>query len=47
MFWIKNLKRNWNLKLIRSNEIGDKGATKLGEVISKLVNLNSLNMNFA
>ena len=34
------------MKLNRYNEIGDEGAAKLGEDISKLMNLTSLNMNF-
>jgi hypothetical protein len=34
------------LKLISNNSIGDKGAAKLGEGISKLMNITSLNLNF-
>jgi hypothetical protein len=41
----KNLKRHWNLKLISNNEIGAEGAAKLGESVSKLVNLSSLNLD--
>jgi hypothetical protein len=33
------------MKLIRTNYIVAKGAEKLGEGVSKLVNLNSLNLN--
>jgi hypothetical protein len=35
-----------NLKLLRKNIIGDEGAEILGEYISKLENLSSLNLNF-
>ncbi len=34
------------MKLISNNEIGAKGAANLGEGVSKLVNLISLNLNF-
>jgi hypothetical protein len=34
------------MKFIRYNEMCDEGAAKLGEGVSKLVNLNSLNINF-
>ncbi len=34
------------LNLFRENNIGDVGAAKLGEGVSKLLNLSSLNLNF-
>jgi hypothetical protein len=34
------------MKLIRGNQIGSEESSKLGEEVSKLVNLISLNMNF-
>jgi hypothetical protein len=34
------------LKLNRDNKIGVEGAAKLGEDVSKLVNLTGLNLNF-
>ncbi len=33
-------------KNFRDNSIGDEGAAKLGESVSKLVNLTYLNLNF-
>ncbi len=34
------------LKFISLNDIGTEGAAKLGEGVSKLLNLTSLNLNF-
>jgi hypothetical protein len=34
------------MKLIRSNQIGDEGAAKLSESLSKLTNLTTLDLNF-
>jgi hypothetical protein len=34
------------LKISRSNDIGDVGAAKIGEGLSKLLNLTTLNLNF-
>ena len=34
------------LEIYRSNDIGDLGAIKLGEVVSNLLNLSGLNLNF-
>jgi hypothetical protein len=44
---MKNLNRHLNLKHNSYNKIGDKGAAKLSEGISKLVNLCNLNLNLA
>ncbi len=35
-----------NNKISRSNEIGDKDAAEIGEVIFKLINLSNLNLDF-
>jgi hypothetical protein len=35
-----------SLKFISENGIGDEGAVKIGEGVSKLLNLTSLNLNF-
>jgi hypothetical protein len=43
---LKNLKSLWIFKLFSDNGIGDEGAGKLGEDVSKLLNLTALNMNF-
>ncbi len=42
----KKLKSYWIFKLIRNNGIGADGAGKLGEGVSKLLNLTTLNLNF-
>jgi hypothetical protein len=34
------------LKFISGNQIGAEGAAKLGEEVSKLMNLTGLNLNF-
>ena len=34
------------LEISRSNEIGDVGAAKIGEGLSKLLNLTTLNLDF-
>jgi hypothetical protein len=34
------------MKLFRNNSIGAEGAAKLGEGVSKLVNLTNLNLDF-
>jgi hypothetical protein len=36
----------WNLKFISENNIDDEGAAKLGEGVSKLLNLTCLNLEF-
>jgi hypothetical protein len=36
----------WFLKFIRYESIGAGGAAKIGEGVSKLLNLTSLNLNF-
>ena len=41
-----NLKRHLNFKLNSHNQIGNEGAAKLSESLSKLVNLTTLNLNF-
>ncbi len=45
LLWLKNLKWHLNLKFNRENDTDAEGAAKLGEGVSKLVNLNSLNLN--
>ncbi len=45
MLGIKKYKIKLNLK-ISGNDIGVNGAEKLGEGVSKLLNLTSLNLNF-
>jgi hypothetical protein len=42
LLWLKNIIMKFN----SYNEIGDDGASKLGEGLSKLLNLKSLNLNF-
>jgi hypothetical protein len=42
----QNENKYWILKFISENNIGDVGAAKLGEGVSKLLNLSSLNLNF-
>jgi hypothetical protein len=42
----KKLKMLLKLETFRFNEIGEEGAAKLGEGVSKLVNLTALNLNF-
>jgi hypothetical protein len=36
----------WILKFISRNSIGEEGAEKIGEGVSKLLNLISLDLNF-
>ncbi len=43
---LKILKSFWIVELISSNIIGTDGAAKLGEGVSKLINLISLNLKF-
>ena len=43
---ITNENQYWILKLIRCTTIGAKGAAKIGQEVSKLLNLTSLNLNF-
>ncbi len=43
----KNPKSFWFFKLFNSNGIGADGSGKLGEGLSKLLNLTSLNLNFS
>jgi hypothetical protein len=42
----KNLKSHCIFKFISGNIIGSDGAEKLGEGVSKLLNLTSLNLDF-
>ncbi len=37
----------WIIKYISNNSIGEEGAAKIGEGVSKLLNLTSLILNFA
>jgi hypothetical protein len=46
MDW-KKLNKCDKSNFIRGNDIGDEEAIKLGEGVSKLVNLTSLNMDFS
>ncbi len=47
MLAINKFKNKLNIiKFLSENEIGDDGAAKLGESVSKLLNLNTLNLNF-
>ncbi len=41
-----NGNQNWFLKFNSGNSIGAEGAAKIGEGVSKLLNLTSLNLNF-
>ncbi len=41
-----NENQNWIMKFISSNKIGVRGAVRLGECISKLLNLANLDLNF-
>ncbi len=43
----QNENQYWIWKFNSQNSIGDEGAAKIGEGVSKLLNLTSLNLNFA
>ena len=43
---LQNGNQYWILKLISNNQMGAEGAAKIGEGVSKLLNLTSLNLNF-
>ncbi len=43
---LQNGNQYWILKFISWNSIGAEGAAKVGEGVSKLLNLTSLDMNF-
>jgi hypothetical protein len=42
---LRNGNQYWILKLISNNQIGAEGGTKIGEGVSKLLNLTSLDLN--
>ncbi len=42
----QNGNKYWISKFISGNSIGYEGAAKIGEGVSKLLNLTSLNLNF-
>ncbi len=42
----QNENQYWILKFISENSIDDEGASKIGDGVSKLLNLTSLNLNF-
>ena len=42
---LKNGNQYWILKMISNNQIGAERVTKIGEGVSKLLNLTSLDLN--